>query len=77
MRVVNGVEREVVRAEWENFLADENARCEEVRGLLAKEDGKGGEERKRAEEMRGWVEDYCGSCEGDMAGLRAEKSLEF
>lgn len=71
MRVVNGVEREVVRSEWEAWLADESARCEEMRGVLERDGG------ERAEGVRGWVEGYCGSCEGDMAGLRAEKRLEF
>lgn len=77
MRVVNGVEREIVRSEWENFLADENARCEEMRGVLDREEGKGEEGRQRVEAVRGWVEEYCGSCEGDMAGLRREKKVEF
>ncbi len=34
MRVVNNVEREMVRAEWENWLFDENTRCRQVQTLL-------------------------------------------
>jgi hypothetical protein len=34
MRVVNNVEREVVRAEWENWLLDENTRCKQVQIML-------------------------------------------
>jgi hypothetical protein len=34
MRVVNNVEREMMRAEWENWLLDENARCKQVQVLL-------------------------------------------
>src|SRR5450756_139937 len=34
MRVVNNVEREMMRAEWENWLLDENARCKQVQMLL-------------------------------------------
>lgn len=34
MRVVNNVEREMMRAEWENWLLDENARCKQVQTLL-------------------------------------------
>ncbi len=34
MRVVNSVEREMVRAEWENWLLDENTRCRQVQILL-------------------------------------------
>lgn len=77
MRVVNGVEREVVRSEWENFLEDENARCEEMRAVLDREGDKGGEGRQRVDGVKGWVEEYCGSCQGDMAGLRGEQRLEF
>ncbi|OIW33665.1 PH domain-containing protein [Coniochaeta ligniaria NRRL 30616] len=34
MRIVNGVEREVIQSEWENWLADENVRCEQARSIL-------------------------------------------
>ena len=34
MRIVNGVEREVIQSEWENWLADENIRCEHARSIL-------------------------------------------
>lgn len=81
------MEREVMRSEWENWLADENARCEEVSAVLAAEAGRGKKgkgkakavegERERLEGVKGWVEGYCGSCRGDMAGLRGEKKLKF
>jgi hypothetical protein len=34
MRVVNNVEREMMRAEWENWLLDENMRCKQVQTML-------------------------------------------
>ncbi|KAM7209235.1 hypothetical protein V8F20_000573 [Naviculisporaceae sp. PSN 640] len=34
MRVVNGIEREMMQSEWENWLLDENARCEQARSRL-------------------------------------------
>jgi hypothetical protein len=34
MRVVNNVEREMMRAEWENWLLDENMRCKQVQLML-------------------------------------------
>jgi hypothetical protein len=34
MRVVNNVEREMMRAEWENWLLDENIRCKQVQTML-------------------------------------------
>lgn len=35
MRTVNSVEREMMHAEWENWLLDENHRCEQVETVLA------------------------------------------
>lgn len=34
MRVVNSIEREMMNAEWENWLLDENTRCKQVQTLL-------------------------------------------
>ena len=34
MRVVNNVEREMMKAEWENWLLDENTRCKQVQVML-------------------------------------------
>lgn len=34
MRVVNNVEQEMLRAEWENWLLDENLRCKQVEVIL-------------------------------------------
>lgn len=34
MRVVNNVEQEMIKAEWENWLLDENARCKQVEAML-------------------------------------------
>lgn len=34
MRMVNSVEREMIQGEWENWLLDENSRCEQVGGVL-------------------------------------------
>lgn len=42
MRVVNGVERELLRSEWENWLADETYRCEQVGAMLLPRGGGGG-----------------------------------
>lgn len=35
MRVVNSIERELIQSEWENWLLDENLRCEQVKVMLA------------------------------------------
>jgi hypothetical protein len=34
VRLVNNVEREMMRAEWENWLLDENTRCKQVQMML-------------------------------------------
>ncbi|KAF4636436.1 hypothetical protein G7Y89_g1643 [Cudoniella acicularis] len=34
MRVVNNIEREMMKAEWENWLLDENTRCKQVQVML-------------------------------------------
>lgn len=43
MRVVNGIELEMMQSEWENWLADETYRCEQVRGMLSRGGGDGEE----------------------------------
>lgn len=35
MRVVNSIEKEMIQSEWENWLADENLRCEQVKMMLS------------------------------------------
>jgi hypothetical protein len=39
MRVVNNVEREMLKAEWENWLLDENTRCKQVQMMLRENRG--------------------------------------
>jgi hypothetical protein len=34
MRMVNSVEKEMLQAEWENWLLDENSRCRQVEAML-------------------------------------------
>lgn len=84
MRIVNGIEREMMQSEWENWLDDENARCEQVRGLVLAEgeqrqgQGQGQKVLREAggvgtqlnrEALREWYGEYCGSCEADRRGL--------
>jgi hypothetical protein len=79
MRVVNNVEREMMRAEWENWLLDENTRCKQVQMVL-REGGtdmsttkkiKGVDpqlvldtkDKERMESLRQWQKEYCASCQ--------------
>ncbi|KAJ5042743.1 uncharacterized protein L3040_004140 [Drepanopeziza brunnea f. sp. 'multigermtubi'] len=92
MRVVNTVEREMLKAEWENWLLDENARCKQVQTMLrddrATVDKREQEaesqhilevnERGRLDKLWKWHDDYCGSCqlEQDLL-LTGKKHLTF
>ncbi|CZS93425.1 probable Snf1p protein kinase interacting protein (SIP3 protein) [Rhynchosporium graminicola] len=86
LRVVNNVEREIIKAEWENWLLDENQRCRQAQALLqrdgasnpSKEAGaqqiletRKVDSSRRLDELRRWHEDYCGSCR-----LEQEKLLQ-
>lgn len=58
MRVVNSVEREVLQSEWENWLADENVRCEQVEAMLDvddKDDAEGSEDGEKKKKKDGGV----------------------
>lgn len=92
MRMVNSIEREAIRAEWENWLLDENSRCRQA-GLMLREDRTTGttaqksrgsqqvlddQNRERMDSLRSWQEDYCGSCKMELDTLRKErKHLTF
>lgn len=78
MRMVNSVEREVVRSEWEGWVEGERRRCKQVSGLL--ERGKVNEtqlEELGVEVGEGggldrWFGEYCRSCQEEherLAGL--------
>lgn len=49
MRVVNSIEKEMIQSEWENWLMDENLRCEQVKMMLTdKGDSTGSSSAKAA-----------------------------
>lgn len=66
MRLVNRIEREIVQAEWENWLVDELARCDQVGRLLWEQSTQAGTANARREGdlegLRRWHAEYCGSC---------------
>ncbi|KAK3333184.1 hypothetical protein B0T19DRAFT_483286 [Cercophora scortea] len=76
MRVVNGIETEMIQSEWENWLADENARCDQARSMLTLQHQSAGAdaaerggEKQRREALQEWYDGYCGSCEADRRAL--------
>lgn len=71
LRVVNRIEKEVVEAEYKNWLLDETHKCSKVRALLEEAGGKGKEEQVEA-----WVKGYCGDCKMSLDSIeRAHKGL--
>jgi hypothetical protein len=56
--VVNRIEKEVVEAEYENWLLDETHKCSKV-GKLLESAAKKGKEKQ----VEDWVKGYCGDCQ--------------
>ena len=61
MRVVNSVEKEVARSEWEDWLGEENRRCKRIGGLVDKSNGTSVE----------GLDEYCRSCADAAQSIRA------
>ena len=78
IRVVNNIEREMIKAEWENWLLDENTRCKQLEMIL-REDQTGisptmwirginpqpaldAQNKEKRESLKQWQKEYCGSC---------------
>ena len=59
MRVVNSVEKELVEAEWESWVEDENRKCSRVESLLV--EGTAGDAETYGE-VKDKLEKYCSSC---------------
>ncbi|KAF2092277.1 hypothetical protein K490DRAFT_61718 [Saccharata proteae CBS 121410] len=68
MRLVNRVEREVLEAEWENWVMDEVVRCRRV-GEMIRVRGGGDESVEGLGDVREGWRSYCGSCVGEVERL--------
>ncbi|KAF2688907.1 hypothetical protein K458DRAFT_359905 [Lentithecium fluviatile CBS 122367] len=64
LRVVNRIEKEVVEAEYENWLVDETQKCGRIRSMLGERD------QKSRKEMEEWAKGYCGDCEVALGGVK-------
>ena len=78
MRIVNQIDREMIQAEWENWLLDEVVKCKALKTMvdenttesLSNQNGQAGtrqhlaieNDHDRFREIRAWLDDYCGSC---------------
>ncbi|OJD36353.1 transcription factor 3 [Diplodia corticola] len=66
MRLVNRVEREVLQAEWENWVLDENVRCRRVGDMIRKRNETDG---GSVDAVMEWWVGYCGECKRALEGL--------
>lgn len=81
MRVVNSIEREMLQAEYENWLLEEDVKCRHLGAILrqnttevlAEKDNNGQNvldgEPKRLEEIRAWQRQYCDSCKKELESV--------
>jgi len=74
LRVVNRVERDVVGAEWEDWLRGEERKCVRVEEMLKLRSGKKGSKKavQAAEldaELGADFAEYCASCRSDLEGI--------
>ena len=60
MRVVNSIEREVVQAEYEDWLMGENRRCSQLQDAIA--ENRTEQFNDRLKDIKGWQGEYCDSC---------------
>jgi hypothetical protein len=72
IRVVNSLERDMMRAEWDSWLVGETSRCRQARHFFdaARNDTESSGLRGRfsdmeAEKVARWLSDYCNSCEAE------------
>ena len=82
LRVINSIEREMVDAEWEGWLEDENFKCKHVKTLMQQNQttpldqgsqqpsGIGSKERTQ---IMSWYGLYCGSCAQEKELLAAQQ----
>jgi hypothetical protein len=85
MRVVNSIEREVLQAEWENWLMNEKALCDDL-DIMLQENGEGagkgldgmqkplrGMPSMGKQALEEWRGTHCGSCRRDHEALMRER----
>lgn len=71
-RVVNSIEKEVMQAAWERWVADENRRCQVVEGLVLNNDAATPKSNSTGmeDELRDWYNEYCTSCRDEYMKIR-------
>ncbi|EED20113.1 transcription factor SipA3, putative [Talaromyces stipitatus ATCC 10500] len=75
LRVVNRIENEVLKGEWERWLERETSRCDRVSGILESQVG----DREKNEsvlsgheqDVKRWYDQYCSSCHEELQQLES------
>ncbi|KAK4940031.1 SNF1-interacting protein [Elasticomyces elasticus] len=60
VRVVNGIEKELMQSAWEQWVVDENRRCNVVEGLVLNDVAHNATDV--GEDVKSWYDEYCVSC---------------
>ncbi|KAF2665034.1 transcription factor SipA3 [Microthyrium microscopicum] len=68
LRMVGSVEREMLQAEWENWVMSESNRCRQVETLLHTAG------RNDTQKLRSWWEQYCMSCIGALSEIQGGRT---
>nr|KAK5438293.1 SNF1-interacting protein [Exophiala xenobiotica] len=71
VRVVNGIEKELMHAAWEQWVVDESRRCRVVEGLVLDHADAADNATDVSEDVRSWYDEYCASCRDEYMKIRA------
>jgi len=85
MRVVNSLERNMVHAEWDNWLFEETSRCKQalfvlsnrkpLTGSVGQNSASEGDDRGERSETAKWLSEYCDSCNRERSEFDAGRRL--
>lgn len=68
VRVVNSIEKELVQSAWQQWVIDENRRCQVVEGLVLHDVERNSS--THSAEVQNWYDEYCTSCHDEYLKLR-------
>lgn len=69
VRVVNSVEKELVQSAWQQWVIDEDRRCQVVEGLVLQDTERNSS--GHSADVQNWYDEYCTSCHDEYLKLRA------
>lgn len=68
VRVVNGMETDLLRGAWEQWVVDENRRCQVVERLVLDDAARNATDM--GDDIKSWYDEYCASCRDEYMKLR-------